>query len=518
MEAPHAHASQPRPLRLLILEDSAQDAELDVAALEAAGYTCRWERVETRDAFLARLQAPDYDLICADYTLPNFDGLSALHLVRQQGLDIPFIFISGTLGEERAIESLKAGATDYVLKTRLTRLVPVVQRALQEREERRQHAHAEQARRESEHRYRTLAEVSPVGIFHADAQGRFLYVNERWCELAGLSAEEARGDGWLRTVHLDDRERVLAEWRRAVTEQQPFRSEHRLQHPNGVTVWVFGQLVAERGSAGEVLGYVGTITNITDRKRAEEQIRQLNAELERRVKERTKQLEAANKELETFGYSVSHDLRAPLRGIEGFSQALLEDYANQLDPRATDYVQRMRAAAQRMEQLINDLLSLSRVTCSEMHWQPVDLSALARTVAAELQKTQPVRRVEFVIADDVVAPGDTGLLRVALENLLGNAWKYTRYRAEARIEFGMSVEDGQSVYFVRDNGAGFDMARAGKLFGAFQRLHGASEFEGTGIGLATVQRIIQRHGGRIWAEAAVEHGATFCFTLAAAGP
>ncbi|MFI5399198.1 MAG: PAS domain S-box protein [Candidatus Binatia bacterium] len=248
-------------------------------------------------------------------------------------------------------------------------------------------------------------------------------------------------------------------------------------------------------------------------RQAEEEISRLNADLERRVAERTVQLEVSNKELEAFGYSVSHDLRAPLRAVDGFSTMLLDRYGAQFDAQGRHYLQRVRAGAQRMNELINDLLVLSRITRSEMSRQSVDLSTLGRTIVADLRKTQPDRQVEFVIADDVVVEGDAGLLRAALENLLGNAWKYTSKHPTARIEFGVSQQDGQPIYFVRDDGAGFDMAYVDRLFGAFQRLHATDDFEGTGIGLATVQRIIRRHGGRVWAEGAVEHGATFSFTL-----
>ena len=256
------------------------------------------------------------------------------------------------------------------------------------------------------------------------------------------------------------------------------------------------------------------------RRQAEEEVQRLNAELEKRVVERTNQLEATNKELEAFSYSVSHDLRAPLRSIDGFSLALLEDYIDRLDETGKDYFRRIRSATQRMSELIDGLLILSRLTRAEMKRETVDLSGMTKHLSVELQNRQPDRPVEFVIAEGVTAQGDAVMLRVALQNLLGNAWKFTRKHPTARIEFGVMEGDGQeatdkrqTIFYVRDDGAGFDMAYSDKLFGAFQRLHANVDFPGIGIGLTTVRRIIHRHGGRIWAEGEVEKGATFFFTL-----
>ena len=267
----------------------------------------------------------------------------------------------------------------------------------------------------------------------------------------------------------------------------------------------FGEVAQNINATNQRLGelYGDLERELAERQRAEET-------LERRATE----LAAVNQELEAFSYSVSHDLRAPLRSIDGFSQALLEDYADALDDEGKDHLNRVRSNTQRMGELIDDLLSLSRVTRSEMRWEQVDLSGLAQTIAAELREREPERQVEFAIADGVTSHGDSHLLRVALENLLGNAWKFTGKHPSARIEFGATSDQGQQAYFVRDDGAGFDMTYADKLFGAFQRLHPGTDFTGTGIGLATVQRVIHRHGGRIWAEGAVEQGATFFFTLA----
>jgi signal transduction histidine kinase len=240
-----------------------------------------------------------------------------------------------------------------------------------------------------------------------------------------------------------------------------------------------------------------------------EKLNRYNVELE----QKTSQLNATNQELESFSYSVSHDLRAPLRALDGFSQALQDDYAHVLDAEGQDFLSRIRAASQRMGHLIDDLLMLSQLTRTEMCPETVDLSALVQQIAADLRESDPARPIDFLIQSPLNGHGDPRLLRVMLNNLVGNAWKFTSKTPDARIEFGMICQDETPVYFVRDNGVGFDMAYANKLFGAFQRLHKTTEFEGTGIGLATVQRIIHRHGGRIWAESAVGNGATFYFTL-----
>ena len=271
-----------------------------------------------------------------------------------------------------------------------------------------------------------------------------------------------------------------------------------------IPVLVAASALLDKG--GRLQGYIVAAKDMTERKRAEAAILAAKSAAE-----------ASNRELEAFSYSVAHDLRAPLRAIDGFSKILLDSYSKKLDEAGQDYLQRVRAGSGRMGQLIDDLLGLSRVARSALRREPVDLSALAAEVAAELRRGQPGREAEFVIAEGLMDAGDPSLLRVALVNLLGNAWKYTGRHARARIEFGRTRDGGGCVYFVRDDGAGFDMAHAGNLFKAFTRLHARGEFEGTGIGLATVQRIVERHGGRIWAEGAVERGAAFYFTLWEAG-
>ena len=281
---------------------------------------------------------------------------------------------------------------------------------------------------------------------------------------------------------------------------QSFETVRRRKDGRDIDVSV--TISAIHDSRGKVIGASKLARDISERKRAEEALA--------RAKEAA---EAASRELESFSYSVAHDLRAPLRGIDGFSQVLLEDYSEKLDAEGQRYLGRVRESAQHMGQLIESLLNLARVTRGDIRRERVDLGALARATAERLRSAQPERDVDIQIGDGLRVEGDARLLGLVLENLLANAWKFTRNEAEARIELGVRQDNGQATFFVRDNGAGFDMKFAAKLFGVFQRLHNPSEFEGTGIGLATVQRIVTRHGGRIWAEAEVGSGATFFFTL-----
>jgi light-regulated signal transduction histidine kinase (bacteriophytochrome) len=310
-------------------------------------------------------------------------------------------------------------------------------------------------------------------------------------------------------------DRLLGSDREVIARQMPKTiPEEKVTFADGKERWYSVTKIPLREETGPSDKVLCVSMEITERKQAEEEIRRLNAELERRVEERTAQLEAANRELEAFAYSVSHDLRAPLRSIDGFGQALQEDYAGALDEQGMDFLQRIRAASKRMGLLIDDLLKLSRLTRGEVRRQKLDLTAMARRALEDLRGADPDRKVECTIEEKLSAEGDERLIHSVLENLLGNAWKFTARRKQASIQFGSErTPQGETAFFVRDNGAGFSMDHADKLFHAFQRLHTVQEFPGNGIGLATVQRIVHRHGGRVWAEGEPEKGAVFYFTL-----
>jgi PAS domain S-box-containing protein len=343
-----------------------------------------------------------------------------------------------------------------------------------------------------------------------DFGGTIEYWNHGAEQLYGISREHAVGRDHDKLIHPIHPLGMAAIRERLARDGEWMGELGHVINGRDVIVETHMTLVAEPDGRRTVLK---TNRDITEERRAKEEIQRLNRELEQRVKDRTVQLEASNQELEAFAYSVSHDLRAPLRGIDGWSLALLEDYGPSLDQTGQQYLERVRSETQRMGRLIDDMLKLSRVTRVELQRESVDLTALARAIVGRLQEADSKRSVDFVIQDGLAARGDARLLEVVLSNLLSNAVKFTAPRVHARIEFGEARANGEPAFFVRDNGVGFDMAYATALFGAFQRLHKYSEFPGTGIGLATAQRVLQRHGGKIWADARPDEGATFYFTV-----
>jgi PAS domain S-box-containing protein len=377
----------------------------------------------------------------------------------------------------------------------------------------------EEALRQSEVKYRLLAENISDVIWILDATTlRFRYVSPSVERLRGYTVEEALAQDMSASITPASAARVnqvspihIAEFERGILKYYVEEIEQPCK--DGSTVWTETSTRYSVNPENGHLEVYGVSRDISERKQAQEALRRLNDELEQRVVERTAKLQSANDELEAFSYSVSHDLRSPLRGIDGWSKVLLEDYGDRLDEQAHTYLIRVRSEAQRLGRLIDDILQLSRLSRSEMHKRPVNLSAIALEAASRLQESSPERAVELVIQPDLTASGDARLLEVALSNLFDNAFKFSAKAPCARIEFGQTSHQDETAFFVRDNGVGFDMAYATKLFGAFQRLHGVSEFPGSGIGLATVQRIIHRHGGRVWAEARVDQGAAIYFTL-----
>ena len=369
---------------------------------------------------------------------------------------------------------------------------------------------AEEGLSQSERRYRELTENTSDWVWQVDGSMRYVYSSPKVSDLLGYTPTEVLGKTPFDLMTPEEAARLRQAFDGLAANPQSFREIENVNvHKDGSLVVLETSGVPVQDAAGCIVGFRGIDRDITRRKRAEERILALNAELAQQAEA----LEAANQELEAFCHTASHDLRTPLTGISLSCQVIAELCGEKISSQCMTTLRGIIASTEWMDQLITSLLTLSGISRSELNLESVDLSEMARVIAAELRLSQPERRATFAIAEGGTAHGDANLLRLAMANLLGNAWKYTARTEAAVIEFGVNESEGERTYFVRDNGIGFDMGQAGRLFAPFQRLHGAREYEGHGIGLATVQRIVQRHGGRVWAEGEVGRGATFCFTL-----
>jgi PAS domain S-box-containing protein len=358
---------------------------------------------------------------------------------------------------------------------------------------------------ESDTRFQIMADTSPVLLWMAGTDALCTFFNQRWLAFTGRTMADELGNGWAEGVHPEDFQRCMTIYMRAFVARRPFRMHYRLRRADGVYRWLLDTGVPRYLPSGQFAGYIGSCLDVTE-------LKEVRDELDHRVRERTADLEA-------FARSVSHDLRAPLRTIDGFGRALFEDYGHVLDSQAHDYLERIRLGAVHMAGVIDGLLQLSKIGNTDLRFTACDLTRMAHDAAATLREIYPARPAEIRIDDGIVVPGDPRLLRIAMDNLIGNAWKFTSKRPDARIEVEAIKRDDSVICVVRDNGVGFDMTHAGgRLFGAFQRLHGQAEFPGTGLGLATVQKIASRHRGRIWAEAAPGKGAAFYLSLPLSPP
>jgi PAS domain S-box-containing protein len=502
-----------RPLRVLIVEDAKSDIALLLHALREGGFEVSYEAVATQAAMRAALHHHQWDLVASDYAMPQFSGQAALALTLDLRPDVPFIIVSGEIDINVAVSLIQAGARDYLQKAEMVKLVPMVERVLLDRDVRNDKLLTDQALIASEAQYRRLFETAQDGILIVDAEtGQIRDVNPFLLDLLGFSREEYLGKKLWEVAAFQDSEASKSAFLE-LQQRGYIRYENiplRAKAGNSVEV----EFVSNIYDVGPNKVIQCNIRDITERRQAETEIQRLNADLERRVHLRTGQVEALNRELETFNYSVSHDLRAPLRRVNGFVTALETACGDELSPKGKQLILEIRVSTEHMTALIQALLKLASLGRSELQRQQTDLSSLAHIIAAQLQQGDPSRKVEVIIPEGILATGDAAMLRIVMDNLMGNAWKFTSLVDFARIEFGVKYPvDKPAEYFVRDNGAGFDMRYADRLFGAFQRLHLEDEFPGTGIGLASVQRIIHRHGGRIWAESSVGQGATFYFDL-----
>jgi PAS domain S-box-containing protein len=521
-----------RALNVLIIEDSEDDAILLVRQLRR-GFQVFFERVETAAAMRTALAGRSWDVVISDYAMPHFSGLDALKTLQESGLDLPFILVSGVAGgEEAGVEAMRCGAHDYLMKRNLARLVPAVERELREAETRRERKQEEELLR-----LRTEALAAAAnGIMITDPEGTIVWVNAALTALTGYTSVELLGrNPRILKSGLQDQTFYCNLWT-TILNGRVWHSEVINRRKDGSLYIEEMTITPVRDSAGAITNFIAIKQDVTERKRAEEEIHRLNQDLERRVSVRTAELEDINRELEAFTYSVSHDLRAPLRHIAGFAKILRKETEPRLDPSVQGYLEQIEQSTRHMGRLIDELLNLARVSRHDLNRGPIALDSLVEEVVRELQPECSGREIEWQIGRLTVLECDPGLIKIVFTNLLSNALKFSRQRERAVIEVSQVAFEGppsdvlhrqssgasatltqqrQPVVFVRDNGVGFDMKYADKLFGAFQRLHRQEDFEGVGVGLATVQRIIHRHGGRVWAEAELGKGATFYFTLSA---
>jgi hypothetical protein len=496
-------------VRVLHLEDNDHDAELVAGMLRASTeLQPKITRVASADAFKKELTAREYDVILSDYTIPSFSGIEALRIAAVEVPETPFIFLSGTMGEESAVESLLHGATDYVLKHKPMRLESAVKRALTEAAMKRDQAVAQNLQRFQANILRNVTD----GVVVTRLDAEVTYWNAGATAILRLAEKDALGKR-LDSIPFGASSPRVVTLHQLAQANGELVEELAFDRASGGKVWASVKATSMKDEAGQRTGVIFIFSDITAKKEAEAAILQMNLDLEQRVNERTAALVAANAELKSFGYSVSHDLRSPLRAILGYSHILMEDFTEPVGDEGAQLIGRIVAACKRMEQLIEGLLQLSTLVRTDIDKRRVDLSALASTVLEDLADANPDRKVESEVQSGVNAHADPQMMRSALTNLLGNAWKFSSKQETAKIQFGSTQIEGERTFFVRDNGVGFDPSQASRVFESFRRMHAESDFPGTGIGLATVERIIQRHGGRIWAEAKEGGGATFYFTL-----
>lgn len=525
--------------RIMHLEDDPFDAELIQRAIADAKIPYELQLVESRDQFLTQFNRTKFDVIFSDNRLPDINGIEALAAVRQKDATTPFVFVSGWADDPEYVQRLKSlGATDFITKADLHRVTAWLQNAYQTKR-----APPAAAARE-EHVFdrfigvvheltlaRTLTSVQTIvcnaarnltgadgatfvlrdgeACFYADEDAIApLWKGQRFPISACISgwAMQHRQAVAIEDIYAD--ERISPASYRPTFVKSLVMVPIRTNAPLGAIGIYWAQPHAASAEEIRILQVLADTTSL-----ALENV-QAYTTLEQRLAARTAELAAANKELESFAYAVSHDLRAPLRHIDGFAYILMTDDHTQLNETSRHYLEHIGAAAQRMGHLIDELLKLSRTIRIELQPQCFDFTALVSGVVAKLRAAHPEHRVQLHVADNMQAVGDRRLLEIVLDNLLSNAWKFTGKTSLASVEVGMTTTDnGATAYFVRDNGAGFSMTYANKLFGAFQRLHSEQDFPGTGIGLAIVQRIIHKHHGKIWATAEVNQGACFFFTL-----
>ncbi len=503
-----------RVLDILVLEDDPAEESRIEQRLQEGGWEVHAHRVDTPGAFADELQHHP-DLIILDHGRPAFPSTEALSVARDEHPEVPCISLLDAENEQAIIEQFELGAKDCVLKAQMSNLVPAVQRCLElvQEDERLRQSQSEQRKFEKQLKLFVKASTD-YAIYMLDPEGRVMSWNIAAHRLTGYEVEEVMGKHFMLFFTVEDlaqgkpQEDLLKAKSHGLAQ-----SEGWIRRKDGSLVWVERSLTAVRAPDGTLLGYLKVYHDITQRERVEEKLQHMNEELERRVQKRTVQLQAANQELEAFSYSISHDLRAPLRHIKGFTEELQEHAAQKLDDDDRKCLEAIAQSANFLAALVDGLLNFSRLGRKSLHKSRVNLGALVQAIIHDLAPELAGREVDWQIGLLPEVEADPMLLRQVLLNLISNALKFTGHCARANIEINSISTGNEYTIFVRDNGAGFEMEFADRLFEVFHRLHTNEEFEGTGIGLAIVRRIIQRHGGRTWAEGKPNEGATIYFSL-----
>ena len=501
-----------RKMKILILEHDPSDIDLLKYELKRSFPLHSSLVVQTEKDFASALLDFEPDIVLSDYSLPSFDGVSAFHIKNKIAPDVPFILVSGTIGEENAVELIKNGVTDYALKDKLYSLVPKVIRALNEAEERVSKKKMQDALQASESNLKAMFNNTDVGFLFLDAEYTvvaFNQISQQWASnLFGLNLKENVN---FKKLLVPERLASFNTFASSILNGNDITYETSYTAKDKTVIWycINGKPITDKGN---IIGVCIAVTDITARKTAEEEIKLLNTELEERVKSRTAELVEANTALEAFSYSVSHDLRSPVRSVMGFSQIINKEYGHSLNNELKELFTHIEKSSKRMNAIIDDLLVLAKFGKEKLQISEVDMSKLFSNVWDHLLFSNPHNAVlEMGPLPKVQADGS--MLEQVIVNLLSNAVKYSSKKENPQIKVGFEETPDSTIFYVKDNGAGFDMQSYDRLFGAFQRLHGVSEFEGTGVGLMLIKRIVERHGGSVWAEGKVNEGAIFYFSL-----
>ncbi len=499
--------------KILIVEHDPNDIELIQHELKKGNVNYIAEIVETGNAYENALRNFEPDIILSDYSLPNFDGPAAFEIREKLSPHTPFIFVSGTIGEENSIELIKNGVTDYALKDRLFTLTTKVNRAIKEAKEKREKEQAKESLLQSEMNLRAVFDNTDTGFLLLDTSFNIILFNKRANHIANLTfgfklEENQNFIGLL----LPERKTIFTGRFSEVLKGKSIHYETDYPQADGTVSWcsINGNPVFDQN--GKVVEICFALNDITERKKAEDQIRELNETLEERVKTRTFELEESNKALDVFSAAVSHDLRAPVRALNGFLNIIKKEYEPSFNPDLKELCGYIDSSGKRINIIIEDLLKLAKYGKANLKLTMVDLNDLVNKVWGDVSFFSSHQAV-LEIAKLPKVYADVSLIEQVLVNLLSNAIKYSSKEEKPVIKLGYEKADGTTTIFVKDNGVGFDMKHYNKLFGAFQRLHGMSEFEGTGIGLLLVKQIIEKHGGSVWAESKTGEGAIFYFSL-----